>query len=295
MKRVYVSTCRRGGWHKESGKVYCLDLDSGKVLSQIHIPMAMIELPNPRGGSRGARGLAFHNEKLFCAGWDNITRFDPDTLTPEIAWWSKECQDIHQIYPRSHDILWVVSTRNNSLYSFTPVSFIKMEDMTTIHDGIPSHDPDSPDRLHFNSMCESLCLFSSIGVVGDRKSGFYYENEKLLHSHDLFLLPTGEILFNESKKNRTIAMELDSPGSYRVIYQAPDKPDPSRTLARPGWMRGMYYLPKLDQVLLGSAPAQVIHLGNICREPEILGKYQISDQDIDSVFDVITDPRDWHE
>jgi hypothetical protein len=297
MRRIYVSTVGRGKNKEEASRVYCVDYDTGKTLMSHAIPIANIDLSatNPRGGTRGARGLCWYNSRLWVAGWDGLFELDPDTLRVERGFWSDECWDIHQIYAGQFEIT-CVGTWTNSIYKFSEGKFTKVKDLTEIHPG--EFQAPSPDRLHFNAMSGRYANLNTIGAIADMKTGelVVEDPEIFFGTHDLIELPTNELVINLSRLRKTVTLNMDTWEIQRTLVELPEVKQPAGTImCMPGWMRGASYIPKHDTLLLGTAPARVLAIENVSTAT---GKNQfkeikISDDIVDSVFDVIPHPWDW--
>ena len=287
MNNIYVSTVGRGKDLSESSKVYKLDLD-GNILASTRIPEPTIDLENPRGGCRGARGLALQDH-LWVAGWDGLFELDRDTLKIKRGFWSQECRDIHQIYPYMPDKLRVLSTWNNCTYMFDipEGEFYKWQDLTDKFTG-EQVDPASPDTLHFNAMAADYVLLNRPGIIGTTEGQVIHKLPKDGCGHDLQILRTGEIVTNTASGAATIAIEPVQ-GTVRTILEIPRDPSLDGPLAFHGWTRGMSYLEEEDTLLIGSAPAMVHIVRDVSTNPAEEKVLRISDEVVECVFDVISD------
>lgn len=121
MNRLLVTTITREcNTQETSGYLYVVDVDDAVVLSRcpmIEAPLRELD-PNPRGGMRGGRGIAVDGDEVYVANFSAVYRFDS-------AWRCintvshPACADIHDI--AVHDrMLWVTSTRNDTLFQFHP-------------------------------------------------------------------------------------------------------------------------------------------------------------------------------
>lgn len=300
MKRIYVSTVGRGKEHEESSRVYCVDFDSGEILKSVRLPLAMFDLKNPRGGTRGGRGLAFKNDlkgrlRLYAAGFDGIFKIDPDDMHIEKGWWSRKCQDIHQIYEVDNTLL-LTNTLHNKITKFIPEhdSFSTLWDLSQYNEefGHPPPNPGHPDFLHLNAILweEKLALICRTGKIINFETGqLVCDNpEYLKGSHDLVKIKNGEICVNNSTARRVVAFNQN--WEPRILYQS--GPGEGSELAVYGWVRGMSYIEKEDMLLCGNAPAEVLALKNVTSTIEVK-KIKISDEIIESVFDIVPHPKDW--
>ena len=293
MRRIYVSTVGRGKKLKESSKVYCIDYDTGKIIASTRIPEPNMDLSNPRGGCRGCRGLTILNDSLWAAGWDCLFELDLTTLELKRGFWSKDCQDIHQIYTHNNEIL-LVSSWNNKTFSFNPSegNFTEQNDFTDIFVG-EQVDLTSPDSLHYNSMADKYILLNRPGIIANKETKeVVYKYTSTGRGHDLCILPSGEIATNCAGEAGTIAIDLNT-GDNRDLLRITRKPELDGPLAQHGWTRGMSYIENHDLMFVGSAPASVFCIGGVMSTPSVLKEIHISDEVVETVFDVIPHPEDW--
>lgn len=291
MRRIYVSTVGRGKQKEESSKIYCLDYDTGKTIAEVKLPLSMLDLGNPRGGCRGARGLAWRKGEVVAAGFDGLFQLDPEDLFVRNGNWFRNMRDIHQIYLNEDGDLDIVATFTNEVCNLT----YRM-DYSDIHPGEPAPDwfPGCKDTLHLNSISENYGLCSKAAIIIDRKNRkVAFESEEYLKgSHDIWELPTGEVVINNSKQCRTVAFNPETWEVTRILYQETETEGGSE-LAKRGWTRGMFYMPQNDMMLIGSSPAEVIVLKNISGNTSIQKRIKISDEIVEATFDVLPHPEDW--
>jgi hypothetical protein len=119
MTVLLVSTIRRHAPLEEpSGYLYALDVEKEQVLRRCPI----IEPPfreynsNPRGGTRGSRGIAFWPEQVAITNFSMVFRFSRRWELQGLMT-HRSCSGIHDIYPQE-DGLWVTSTSNDLLMYF---------------------------------------------------------------------------------------------------------------------------------------------------------------------------------
>jgi len=295
MKRIYVSTVGRGKQKEESSKVYCIDYDSGDILNSVRLPLSMFDLANPRGGCRGARGLAYLNGSLYAAGFDGIFQIDLDTMFINKGWWTKNGNGIHQLYNKNDDYLYYVATRSNSIWGFNPNIgvFWEIKDLTLLHSGIDRPQENGcNDRVHFNSMCEKYALFSEVGAIVDYKDkNIPIEDKKYHGSHDLIRISNNEIAMNHSRQRRTIVFNTDT-WEEREVFSLSEEPYIDGAISIPGFTRGLSFVEKSNLLLVGTAPSSIyaVNLNNNRVEKKI----NISDDVCESIFDVIVHPGDWN-
>lgn len=311
--KCYVTTCGRGRHVEESARVYLVDITAKKILAETNLPRPNIDSLNPRGGVRGARGMTFLNNELWVAGCDGLFNLDPDTLRVKQGIWPEGVADIHQIYTLNK-MVYAVSTGNDSL---VPVCTEGLPDVLrevlsfletgTEHntmcfrgtvDGV--HQEHAPlDTLHFNSMVSSskdgVMLFNRIGsVCRFGQATVCVDVPGLSGGHDLWMLKSGELAVNSSGKNQTIAFDCHDPSKQRVLFEIPRRRDMDAVHSQWGFTRGMCYLEDCDLMVVGSAPATVTVIENVCGTRQVVvDSMQITDKVEESVFDVLIHPDDW--
>jgi hypothetical protein len=114
-----VSTIGRGAKvDRASGYLRVVDLERGAVTFKTPVPESRWreEDPNPRGGTRGARGVAVHENRFVLGTHEDITILD--------AGWRLVRRVVHPILSSVHDVLadergiWVSCTRGDSVALF---------------------------------------------------------------------------------------------------------------------------------------------------------------------------------
>ena len=109
-RAIVTSVVRRAGRAIASGFLRLVDLESGRVVMKSAVPESAHRArdPNPRGGLRGARGVAVHSRRLVVANTERLLVFDTSwRLVDELS---------HPLAGGIHDILavddgiWIAST-----------------------------------------------------------------------------------------------------------------------------------------------------------------------------------------
>ena len=107
---LVTSIVRHADLRQASGFASVLELDSGRILMKSPVPESTRRArdPNPRGGLRGARGIAFCGNKLALANTERVLVFDIN--------WRLRGEITHPLMAGIHDLLadpegiWVTCT-----------------------------------------------------------------------------------------------------------------------------------------------------------------------------------------
>ena len=191
MARVVVTTIRRHSPPSEpSGYVYTVDVDAAKVTGRCPIlePPFVHEDPNPRGGLRGAKGLAVSGDQLFLANHSAVFRFS--------AGWELEqtishpsCAHIHEILTRD-DTLYVTSTRNDLLIAFDAQGRIEqhwnVRAMTDLLDALD---------WHRENLLSPKAVLEGVTDFRDPRT-HSFETYDGAHLNSLCFLPNGHMLIS---------------------------------------------------------------------------------------------------
>jgi hypothetical protein len=100
VRRVAVSSLGRGAAvDHASGYLRVFDLERGEVTFKTPVPESRwrAEDPNPRGGTRGARGVAVHGDRFVLGTHEDITVLDTN--------WSLVRRFTHPILSSVHDVI----------------------------------------------------------------------------------------------------------------------------------------------------------------------------------------------
>ncbi|HST26718.1 MAG TPA: hypothetical protein VLJ76_12090 [Gaiellaceae bacterium] len=116
VRRVAVTTIGRGAdLTSASGNLRVVDLERSSVTFKVAVPESRwrAEDPNPRGGTRGGRGVAVHDDRFVLGTHEDITVVDTH--------WNPVLRFTHPILSAIHDVvadergMWVSCTRGDSV------------------------------------------------------------------------------------------------------------------------------------------------------------------------------------
>lgn len=115
---LITTTHRESPLGAPSGYVYTFEVERWQVTQRtpiINPPWLPVD-PNPRGGLRGAKGIACRQDSLFLANYGEIFHFDRTwKLIGVIS--HPSCAGIHDLVIRNES-LWVTSSRNDLIFEF---------------------------------------------------------------------------------------------------------------------------------------------------------------------------------
>jgi hypothetical protein len=199
MPLYLVSTVRRRcPPDQPSGYIYVVDPVKGQVMQRSSIvePLYRDLDANPRGGMRGAKGIAVRPDQIALANFSKIIRFDPQwNVLGEIS--HPSCAGIHDILFEG-ERLWVAAARVDMLVQFDLSGelqrFLYMREPSPALEAIPwkppllltpehirsgkidfrhpqQHVKEDFDRAHVNSVCllRDGSKLASLGFVFDDK------------------------------------------------------------------------------------------------------------------------------
>ena len=210
--------------------------------------------PNPRGGTRGARGIAVGDGEILVANYDTIFRYDASwRLVGAIS--NPQCADIHDI-AFCDGRLWVASTRNDRLFQFDLDGNVKDRfdpwDMGFVQDafGIArgrsdaagdlrdprTHDKSQTDRLHLNSFAFAddgglLVSLGQVRVNGHCESAIvrfgasggadvvHHAAAAPVPAHNVIELPDGTIVHCDTANGQVIAIDPAPGNDVKTLLQ----------------------------------------------------------------------------
>ncbi len=307
MRRVYIAALHRKrdvGPQKLFGNMYVIDWDTKEFLRE---PKGMdpgYSLYNPSSNSHGVRSLSFHEGKLYVAGSGSVlSSFDVDTYKLLKSNVYSEFQSLHQI--RSYNgFLYVVSTSNNNLYKLVNDEIVETVELKDFREYIEPHISSSPngwngERLHFNaigwgpngdeyhSYCAHQLLFNFT------KKEVFYQGGELAGPHDISFIGDNLIVSSSSNK-KTLSINIRTKEVNKIQEVKPEKvPDYLKGLNEFGFTRGVAV--HKNKVFVCSTPTRVVifNYDPIKDHYSLEEEFNISDEPIESISDIVLDPRDW--
>lgn len=290
--RVYFTTVIRYASHQKGGELVCLDWQSKCILARRPMMPTDPDLPdvNPRGGTRGGRGILRRDDLLYVATYHSLHIFDQDLTergrisnyllvglhelcevgsliwvastaidaavavdthgTIQAIWWSRECKRLQERL--GLDSLTIDKTVDNRLL------------------WLDQKHTKSKSHTHLNALCEHrgdlYVLLNRFGVVYNiTKNRVLIEDPTIIGAHNLaFVADRCVINDTRGKKvkvydergvcERTI--DLQDYAEIRRIDEAATDADHA---ARPLFVRGLHVFDD-GRMLVGFSPAAIAEI-----------------------------------
>ena len=245
MTRLLVSTIVREAASLEiSGYLYTVDVCENAVRERcpfIEAPMRDLD-PNPRGGMRGARGIAVDGDEVFVANYSVVYRFDSQWRCIGVIS-NPDCADIHDIAIHEGS-LWITSTRNDLLMEFDREGQLRArmnlraaDSLAELHhsgwwrspEGIDFRDPRTHDKTRYDSLHVNGLSFGpdnslvvSLGQMASAngaQSGLlrldstgasamtWMQDDATVPRHNALYLPEGMLLVNDTPRGEVVCLD----------------------------------------------------------------------------------------
>lgn len=216
---LVTSIVRGAGLDEPSGLLFTVDLDEGRVTGSCAMPDPPMREHdgNPRGGMRGAKGIAVVGDRIFIANYSSIHEFDRSWRLKSVIS-DPGCASIHDICHHD-DRLWVTSAINDRLFEFSmdgrakSVTDCRPVGLPVEAHADPSDDTDYRDpRTHDAAMHDKTHL-NSVGFLPDGD----------------MLLSLGRMRESPREPTQSAVMRVDSDGeqSFAVTITGTDHPSHS--------------------------------------------------------------------
>ncbi len=257
----YFTTIVRGADVAHGGELVAFDWATKQVCARVPVMPENPSFvdPNPRGNSRGGRGVAvLPDGRVAAASYHSIYIYSPDLKTHQ--------QFSHPLFAGLHDLvltergtLWVASTSVDAALEFdytsrkivrefwprempeiqkalgvVPLKIDKAADNRLLF--LEEHHVRNPSHLHLNIATqwrgEVYAFFHAFGAVANLTQGkILFRDAALKGSHNLIILDDGTAIINNTFKHSVQFCELTSGRILREI-QLTDFPA-VRRLVRP--------------------------------------------------------------
>lgn len=245
--RAYFTTVVRTAPVEDGGELVCLDWPSGRVLNSVDIVPTdpLLNDPNPRGNTRGGRGVARVDGKVVVSNYHTLNIFDKD-LNKQREITNRLFVNIHEITPaHSRRALWVTSTATDSVHrvnidsghieqSLWPREMEVFQDALDVEPlSIDKNDDnrgnflekkyfDDPSHLHLNAVRpyrdRLLGLFYKPGVIADlHQREILVQDYRLQGAHNLVLVDDNIIAVNSTQQGAVLFYDISSPELEKEI------------------------------------------------------------------------------
>lgn len=235
---ILFSTVFRYAPIDQAGELVRLDWDNKQVLQKVSVGPKTLQFddPNPRGNSRGGRGIAVINNRIIVAGYCELQVYDTNlnhlhNISHNLM------AGLHEVYHESGNRLWLASTTLNAgllldiqsgelldqvwpqgipifqqRWNLTPIALDKNEDNRIRF--MAKNIVKDPSHLHFNAISswkgDLYGLFNRFGaVVNLTKEKIILEDRSIFGAHNLIILDDGTILVNDTRNQGVNIYNMD--------------------------------------------------------------------------------------
>ena len=214
MVKLVATSVVRGSCKGEShGGIYIVDLETERVYQPVDWNTTDIDWQG-RGGDRGLRGIAFHNERVFVVASDELFEYTPnfELIASHRNPYLKQC---HEISVHGHH-LFIASTAFDTILAFNLRKNVFDNAFMVKTDGrnlsMAQYNPNSDEgplamnKLHINNI---FCEKGGMYLSGLKTGGLLLYNGKRIGMSAT--LPAGThnarpfregILFNDTESNK---------------------------------------------------------------------------------------------
>ena len=235
---IYFSTVWRYAPNDAAGELVLLDWETKKVKSKVSVgpKTVIIDDPNPRGNSRGGRGIAVVDDKVIAASYCELQVYDRDlihlnNITHNLM------VGLHEVFYAGDQKLWLASTTVDAAllldlntgeiiehfwpcempvvqekWGIQPLGINKQADnrLNFLTERLSNH----PHHLHFNAITvhqnEVYGLINRFGaVINLTRQEIIIENSQLKGCHNLIILEDGTVFINDTRNQGLFLYNLD--------------------------------------------------------------------------------------
>lgn len=235
---ILFSTVFRYAPVDEAGELVKVDWSKKQVTSKVSVAPQSLKFhdPNPRGNSRGGRGIAVVDNKVIVAGYCELQVYDLElnhlyNITHPLM------ASLHEVFLADKERLWVTSTLLNGAllidlntghlldqvwpqeisafqerWKIAPLVINKNEDNRILH--IAKNLEKDRNHLHFNAIAshkgELYGLFNRFGaVVNLSRETVVFEDRSIYGAHNLIIRDDGTIFINDTRNQAVNMYNLD--------------------------------------------------------------------------------------
>lgn len=245
MVQVFFSTVFRYAPNDQAGELVKVDWENKKVLNKVTVGPRTIQIndPNPRGNSRGARGIAIIDDKVVVAAYCELQVYDLE-LNHLYNVSHPLMSGLHEVYRVGDHTIWVTSTtlcssllidlRTGKMldeywpremsefqdrWGLKPLDINKNEDNRVRF--LSEQTTKDPSHLHFNAITvwqgQEFGLFNRFGaVVNLRKKRIVFEDPNIWGAHNLVILEDGTIFVNDTRNQGVCIYDMSGHLKKRI-------------------------------------------------------------------------------
>lgn len=242
---IYFSTVFRYAPIGQAGELVRLDWDKKKVLNKVSVAPKSLQFedPNPRGNSRGGRGIAVIDDRVLVAGYCEVQVYDR-YLNHLYNISNNLMSGLHEVYQKTDSQLWVASTTLNAAllidintgelledcwpqetstfitrWNLKPMQMDKSADNRIRF--LAKNIVKDPSHLHFNAISswkgDLYGLFNRFGaVVNLSQQKIIFEDRSIYGAHNLIILEDGTIFVNDTRNQGVNIYNMDGQLKKRI-------------------------------------------------------------------------------
>jgi hypothetical protein len=274
MKRVYITTVKRGGNLKDlTGFVYEIDIKKRKIINSVAINDLSLKngFWNPRGGNRGARGICYFAKVLYVATATSIRKYDLDlNFLGDIR--HKEFVGLHGLRKGPNGVFCLstmsntvlkINKKNKIVWRWNGLRSSLLKQTFGITSEIIKKNKKKPGFFfHFSGLAVNN---KEVYLLSNPKSFIMkiFPTEKLIISddslqapHDICFINNNLFLINNTKNQTIHKYSLTNKSRVKISNTQVYKLRKSNMFSSPGWQRGLahYYG---DKYLVGTSPLTI--------------------------------------
>ncbi|MCZ6783473.1 MAG: hypothetical protein O7G30_09200 [Proteobacteria bacterium] len=242
---LYFSTVIRNAPPDRGGELVCLDWDAKRV--EATVPIAArnptLDDPNPRGNTRGGRGVAVVGDEVVVASYHTLRVFDRG-LAPQRDLTHPLMAGLHEVTPTGRGSVWVTATAIDAALE------IDLESGKALREFWPREQPGlqrelglapldvdksadnrarfaagdhlgDASHLHLNAVAEHdgdvLALFNRLGAVASLSEDRVVVRDGAIRKGHNLLVDGNRLWVNDTPGRRLFAFDLSSGGRERKI------------------------------------------------------------------------------
>jgi len=305
MKRIIISSLFRLKDYPdkgEIGRVYVLDWDTKKLITN---PVGIepgYSLRKPTGKSHGARGVTIYDGKILVAGSGNkFSYFNLDTYDLIETFELDYVAYTHQIKAVG-EFLYIVSTGNDKVFKLSGrriVEEIDISDLCSVLDPFITEgrlkNEWGTDRSHTNSVGWDIAG-SMYHVYFGANMLFNYTTKEIVYQGGLFNGPhdivdhCGDLIVNSTLNHTTLRIDKATK-EVEVIFSATVEDNPGGIDNNWGATRGLCTF--RDYLFIGNVPTRISLLKREGSSYEFIETFDVSLAQYEAIYDMVLDPRDW--